>query len=105
MAGVTLSVVLGLSLVRMHHYQKYVSHLFSNKALMISHWAIFTAAAVLTGVSNILDQIATAQKKKTGERSDVLRNVSDFNFVIVTMCWKYVQACMLLVFIRYGRPL
>ena len=54
-AAVKLSLILGMALARMRHYQKSVSGIFCNDKLMLTHWVAFVVATMLNFIANVIN--------------------------------------------------
>ena len=78
--------------------------------MMLSHWIFFTTAVLMNGMANLLglvyyitnDNAINEEEEETADKVYVSAHV--FNIMAV-FAWKYVQVMMLIVFVKYGKPL
>ena len=78
--------------------------------MMLSHWIFFATAVLMNGMANVLgliyymlkDDAINEEELEAAEK--IYISAHTFNIFAVT-AWKYVQVMMLVVFIKYGKPL
>ena len=100
-----ITLVLLLALKRLRKHQRRISTIFCDESLMITHCVAFIVSTLLGWLVLALNQMkkeADVPDSPVALRAEVACNV----FRIVSLVsWLLVQVLILLVFVKYGKPL
>ena len=82
-----------------------VSGIFCNERMMLSHWVAFLCAAVISTLADVMYLIGQGENTQKQETYDGFYIAYGVLHIVAICFWKYVQFLILVVILKYGRPI
>lgn len=113
MPAIIIAIALGIAFNSLKAQQKKVGDvIFLNDRLMRFHWIAFMTATLLDVILLIITTIDYFKSDKMSVQDAIkqnkelqLKTTISVMSIIHTLAWNVVQFLMLMVFVKYGRPI